>query len=90
MDVKKSTGNLYDLNFAITGTYANICQFILDLENNSDLYFRIYNFKMTGNSEIVSASFTVKDVNIDPSTITGADIDTDTNNINISTSLIKR
>lgn len=71
MDVKKSTGNLYDLNFAVSGTYVNISEFIADLENNSDLYFRIYNFKMTGSSETVSAVFTVKDVNIDPTTITG-------------------
>ena len=71
MDVKKTTGQLYDLNFNISGTYTNISKFIADLENNSDLYFRIYNFKMSGNGEIVSSAFTVKDVSIDPSTITG-------------------
>lgn len=71
MDVKKTTGQLYDLNFNISGTYTNISKFIADLENNSDLYFRIYNFKMSGNGEIVSSAFTVKDVNINPSTITG-------------------
>lgn len=71
MDVKKTSGqNLYDLYFNVSGQYVNISEFIKDIENNSDLYFRIYNFKMSGASETVSASFVVKDVNIDPSTIT--------------------
>ena len=70
MDVKKSSGqNLYDLNFTISGQYVNTSEFISELENNSDLNFRIYNFKMTGSSETVTTSFTVKDVNINPSTI---------------------
>jgi len=71
MDVKKSSGNLYNLNFNISGTYTNISKFIADLENNSDLYFRIYDFKMSGNGQVVSSSFTVKEVNINPTTITG-------------------
>lgn len=70
MDVKKGSSNLYDLNFDISGTYTNISKFIVELENNSDLYFRIYNFKMSGNGTIVSSTFTVKDININPSTIT--------------------
>ena len=71
MDVKKtSEESIYDLYFTISGEYVNISEFITDIENNSDLYFRIYNFKMSGSSEVISSSFTVKDVNIDPSTIT--------------------
>lgn len=71
MDVKTGSGqNLYNLHFNVSGQYVNISEFIKELENNSDLSFRIYNFKMTGSSEIVSSSFVVKDVNIDPSTIT--------------------
>lgn len=71
MEVQKSNNgeNLYNLNFAISGTYVNISQFISDIENNSDLYFRIYNFKMSGEGEIISSSFTVKDIAIDPSTL---------------------
>lgn len=73
MDVKKASGqNLYDLYFNVSGQYVNISEFIKNIENNSDLYFRIYNFKMSGSSETVSASFVVKDVNIDPSTITSS------------------
>ena len=73
MDVQKNNSgreNYYDLNFNVSGQYVNISQFITDIENNSDLYFRIYNFKMSGSGEVVSSTFTVKNVNIDPSTIT--------------------
>lgn len=73
MDVKKANDkNLYDLYFNVSGQYVNISEFIKNIENNSDLYFRIYNFKMSGSSEKVSASFVIKDVNIDPSTITNS------------------
>ena len=73
MDVAKSSGtNYYDLNFSVTGEYVHISQFISALENDSDFAFRIYNFKMQSGS----ASFTVKDVNIDDSTLItdGSDI----------------
>ena len=72
IDVQKNatTKNSYNINFSVSGKYVNISQFITDIENDSDLYFRIYNFKMTGNSELVAASFTVRNINIDPSTIT--------------------
>lgn len=71
IDVKSENTNssMYNLNFTISGEYTNIILFITDIENDSDLYFRIYNFKMTG-SEKVTATFTVKDVNINSSTIT--------------------
>lgn len=84
MEVKRGSGqNIYDLYFTVSGQYVNISQFITDIENNSDLYFRIYNFKMTGSSEIISSSFTVKDINIDPSTLTSVST-VDTNNSSIS------
>ena len=56
------------VNQSVSGEYVNIIQFITDIENDSDLYFRIYNFKMTG-STTVTATFTVKNINIDVSTI---------------------
>ena len=65
--------NSYDLNFSVSGQYVNISQFITDIENNSDLFFRIYNFKMSGSGDTVSCTFTVKDINIDPSTITNTE-----------------
>ena len=80
IDVQKATVlNLYNLNFNIAGQYANTIQFITDIENNSDLNFRIYNFKMTGSGDGVNSTFTVKDVNLDPkTTITKADLETQT------------
>jgi len=71
IDVKKSEKdkNTYNLNFTVSGKYVNISQFITDIENNSDLYFRIYNFKISGNGEVIRSTFTVKNVSIDPSTI---------------------
>lgn len=72
MEVQKSNNgeNLYNLNFNVSGQYVNISEFISDIENDSDLYFRIYNFRMSGSGETVSSTFTVKDITIDPSTIT--------------------
>lgn len=71
MDVQQSNKgkDSYNLNFIISGQYVNISQFIADIENNSDLYFRIYNFKMYGSGENITATFTVKDISIDPSTL---------------------
>ena len=71
IDVQKDTAtkSSYNFNFTVSGKYVNISQFITDIENDSDLYFRIYNFKMTG-AETVTATFVVRNVNIDPTTIT--------------------
>lgn len=72
MNVQKTTGqNLYDLYFTVSGLYPNTIQFISDIENNSDLNFRIYNFKMTGSGEAVQSTFAVKGISIDPSTTIG-------------------
>lgn len=49
MNIEKgASSDLYNLNFNIKGTYVNILQFITDLENDSDLQFRIYDFTMSG------------------------------------------
>ena len=80
IDVKKvKKGNsIYNFDFTLIGTYTRISQFLIDIENDSDLYFRIYNFNMVPNETsdkkgeegvIVRATFTVKNINIDPSTI---------------------
>lgn len=91
MDVKKSTSvkeTLYDLNFSVAGGYANISQFISDIENNSDLNFRIYNFKMNGNGEEVLASFTIKNVNIKEMLSTQTSNETDPDSSDTTTSAI--
>lgn len=80
--------DLYNLNFTVTGYYSNIIEFISkDLEDNSDLYFRIYNFKMNGESitqipEYVTSEFTVKNINIDPDTILEDNLSTTLDNTN--------
>ena len=72
MDVKKGTGtDLYNLDFSIQGKYAHITTFITNIENDSKLSFRIYNFKLVPGSDDINlkATFTVKDVNIDDSSL---------------------
>lgn len=67
---KNSTGSSsYNLSFTVNGKYVNISQFITDIENDSDLYFRIYNFRISGSGEIITATFMVRNVNLDASTI---------------------
>lgn len=90
IDVKKGTGtDLYDLYFTVQGEYVNISSFITKIENDSNLSFRIYNFKLVpGSSDVdLKATFTVKDVNIDNETLIrqssnsneNADTNTETN-----------
>lgn len=74
----KKEKSSYNINFTVSGKYSNITRFIRDIEDESDLYFRIYNFKIAGTEvkneegkkEIkITATFVVKNVNLDPSTI---------------------
>lgn len=88
VQTSNSTNSIYNLNFSVSGEYTNIIRFITDLENDSDLYFRIYSFKMTGSST-VTATFTVKNININPDTIKSAnsvatDSNSNSNSINLS------
>ena len=39
--------NVYDLNFTVVGSYVGISEFIRDIENDSDLAFKIEQFSMT-------------------------------------------
>ena len=69
-----STGvnNKYTLNFTTTGSYVGVISYIYALENDSDLEFRIENFKMTASGENVTATFTVNNVAIKAETISSA------------------
>lgn len=71
IQVQKNTSgrSSYNINFSVNGKYVNISQFITDIENDSDLYFRIYNFKISGSGELITSTFTVRNVNLDASTI---------------------
>lgn len=73
MAVKKASGTgYYDLDFTIVGEYTYIIEFVKKLENDSELGFRIYNFKIEPNNgdEIsLVATFGIKDVNINDSAL---------------------
>lgn len=76
-----STGvnNEYTLNFTTTGSYVGVISYIYALENDSDLAFRIENFKMTASGENVTATFTVNNVAIKAETVSGSSSATSTN-----------
>ena len=76
-----STGvnNKYTLNFTTTGSYIGVINYIYALENDSDLAFRIENFKMTASGENVTATFTVNNVAIKAETVSGSSSATSTN-----------
>lgn len=54
-----------DLSFTVNGSYVGITNFIYDIEDDDQLKFRIYNYKMLPyQNGILQATFTVKDVRI--------------------------
>ena len=54
----------YNINFTATGTYVRIAEFIMNLEDDSSLGFKIEEFSMTGESNTIQATFVCKDVKI--------------------------
>lgn len=70
--------NAYDLNFRVLGEYVNIIQFITDIEDDSDLYFRIYDFKMNRTEDekikTIESKFIVKNISINPDTLKNSQI----------------
>ena len=63
-----SAAALYDIYFTVTGRYVSISEFVASLENDSSLNFKIENFKLQpneGNTEILSATFNVKDISVE-------------------------
>lgn len=67
--VSTGVNNKYTLNFTITGSYIGIINYIYALENDSELAFRIENFKISGTSTQITATFTVSNVGIKQETI---------------------
>lgn len=59
-----TSANLYNLNFTTTGAYIDITNFIYDIENDSKLGFKIDEFKMSGSSDSLTATFSCKEVPI--------------------------
>lgn len=83
--VSSQTGanSVNDLQFTVEGSYIAITNFIYAIENDSDLDFRIQNFKLLPNKdEILQGTFTVANVGIQGNTLqqTSSENTTDTNN----------
>lgn len=54
-----------DLSFTVEGSYIAITNFVYDLEDDDELNFRIYNFKILPyQGDILQATFLVKDIRI--------------------------
>lgn len=59
-----------DIQFTVDGTYIGITNFVYAIEEDEELDFRIYNFKILPyQNEILRATFTVKDVSITSSSL---------------------
>jgi len=66
-----STGanNANDLNFTLNGSYIAITNFIYAIENDTELNFRIYNFKLLPYQDnILQGTFTVRNIGIQGNT----------------------
>lgn len=65
-----SIGDIKDLNFTVEGTYVAITNFLYAIEDDEELKFRIYNFKLLPfENNILQATFTVKNVRITSSSL---------------------
>lgn len=59
-----------DLAFTVDGSYIGITNFVYAIEDDSELDFRIYNFKLVPyQNDILQATFLVKDVRITSSSL---------------------
>ena len=71
IDISLTTGiggqNVYDLNLTVVGTYIGICEFIRDIEDDSDLAFKIEQFSMAAgeSTSILRATFVCKNIPIE-------------------------
>lgn len=101
LDIKTSTtgaSSQYDLNFIATGKYASISEFIASMEDDSSLGFKIEEFKLnpsTESTEILQATFTVRDVainiqNIATTSTTGNTTNSITNTTQTNTNTVNQ
>ena len=91
--VTGSTGepDVKNIQFTITGDYPQIILFVENIEDDSELGFRIENFKLVPAGEDLQATFTVRNVRIEQESLTNAtstqsttDTNTQTDNTNNS------
>ena len=71
--------NLYNLNFTTAGSYISICEFIRDIEDDSDLGFKIEQFSMTAGESTSDLKATFVCNNIPIEGISSIDTRTQTN-----------
>ena len=61
--VSNNLENAYDLNFEVTGQFISVTDFIADIEDDSELGFKIENFSMTSNGgNEVKGTFVCRDI----------------------------
>lgn len=65
--------NAKNLSFTAKGHYVAMMDFISILENDDKLNFKIENFKMVQEGELLSATFTVRSIRIKDETISSTD-----------------
>ena len=56
--------NMQNLKFTVTGQYVGIIEFIYAIEDDSELNFKIENFKLVPNTENLTATFNVRNVRV--------------------------
>ena len=88
MDLLRGTGDdNYNLNFTVNGSYIGITNFISNIENDSQLGFKIENFSMVPSSSTtdLQATFTCKDITIKGISNSSSSVNQSTNNQNNNT-----
>lgn len=87
ISITSGTGgeNVYNLNFTAVGSYVGISEFIRDVEDDSDLGFKIENFSMKAGSSTsqLQATFVCKNIPIEG--ISSLTTNSSTNNGNSNT-----
>ncbi len=87
ISITSGTGgkNVYNLNFTAVGSYVGISEFIRDIEDDSDLAFKIENFSMKAGSSTshLQATFVCKNIPIEG--ISSLTANSNTNNENSNT-----
>lgn len=91
LDLKILTGNgadkTYNLDFTVTGSYVGISEFLIDIEDDSTLGFKIENFRMIpGNSTTdLRATFLCRNIKIEGISRSTQVTNTDNNTTNSNT-----
>lgn len=66
-----STADVNNINFTVSGSYSRIITFLSDIEDDSELGFRIRNFKLVPGGESLTATFLVTNVSVKEESLKG-------------------